>query len=130
MVEALMEVAGDGGRVCKFQSRMDRVSSQLVEDSTLLPEQFFGEIHRMARVGEKGLMLAILADAVDCLSKYSYISTRRGRRLFEEAYDWIVDEDEEYLFSAANICMALSLEHSVVRSFVEKRYGIARYGGK
>jgi hypothetical protein len=51
---------------------------------------------------EKALMLAVLEDAITCIQK--------GKRWFRETVDWIVTDDDDWLFSFNNICETLCLD--------------------
>lgn len=64
---------------------------------------------------EKELMLAVLADAVECFFKHSTAHHRAGTRLFREAREWIFAEDGEQPFSFVNVCEALSLNPNYIR---------------
>jgi hypothetical protein len=64
---------------------------------------------------EKELMLAVLADAVQCFCKHSAARDGAGTRLFREAQEWIFAEDQEQPFSFINVCEALSLNPNYIR---------------
>ena len=90
--------------------------ASLFQPDELLPNQFFDTLRRKAYLEpEKALMLAVLEDAVWCIQKYAECSKGRGKRLFNEARDWILDEDEDWLFSFNNICDALGLKPTYLR---------------
>ena len=67
------------------------------------------------REGEEKLMLAVLQDAVECFQIYVLAETQREKRLFQEAEDWILETDSEWLFSFENICETLQLHPDYLR---------------
>jgi hypothetical protein len=64
---------------------------------------------------EKELMLAILTDAIECLHKHCGSRQTAGIKLFQEANDWIFEEDEKGAFSFLNVCDALELDPCYIR---------------
>jgi hypothetical protein len=64
---------------------------------------------------EKRLMLAILEDAINCFQDNLPAQNVRGRRLFEEAEEWVVEADGDWVFSFENICEALGFNPTYVR---------------
>lgn len=64
---------------------------------------------------EKELMLAILTDAIECLQKHAGSRQATGIKLFDEAKEWIFDENERDAFSFLNICDALELDACYIR---------------
>ena len=65
---------------------------------------------------ERSLMLAVLQDAITCLEKYRAFGSGENRRLFDEARDWILSEDSDWLFSFNNICEAIGLNTRYLRT--------------
>ena len=75
-------------------------------------EQFFTNgIHG----GEERLMLAVLQDAVECFQKHAMAEYLWERKLFQEAEDWILERNSDWLFSFKNICQALRLNPDYIR---------------
>jgi hypothetical protein len=68
-----------------------------------------------SREGEEALMLAVLADAVDCFQKYVLAVGPREQKLFRDAEAWILEPNGEWIFSFQNICEALELNPDYVR---------------
>lgn len=96
-------------------SAEERVASLFQPDS-LLPEQYFETYRRKAHLeAEKRLMLAVLEDAIACFQKYLLARDNKGRNLFREAEEWIVEERSDWLFSFENICEVLGLSPKYVR---------------
>ena len=94
----------------------------------LAAEEIYGNSrHKGGISAEKELMLAILADAIDCIWKYSGAQDGRSMRLFRDARLWLFADDPNETFSFLNVCDALSLDPSYIRrgivDGVEKRAG-------
>jgi hypothetical protein len=51
------------------------------------------------REGEERLMLAVLESAVEDFQKYVLARHARGKKLFQEAEEWLLDKDSDVLFS-------------------------------
>ena len=64
---------------------------------------------------ERRLLIAILADAVDCYQKNLGARSARGRRLCREAEHWLLDDDQTWVFSFRNICDALGVDAQATR---------------
>lgn len=65
---------------------------------------------------ERRLMVAILEDAVSCLSKDPRRCPRQQRKSFDEAHIWINANDTEgWVFSFTNVCETLGIEPSYLR---------------
>ncbi len=67
------------------------------------------------REGEEGLMLAVLEDAVACFQKHAHARDNKGKALFREAEEWILEENNDWIFSFANICETLGIDPSYLR---------------
>lgn len=88
----------------------------LFQLDSLLPAQYFDTVRRKANSEpEKKLMLAILEDAIDCFQKYIFARDGRGKGIFREAEDWILEENSDRLFSFETVCDALGFNPSYVR---------------
>jgi len=88
----------------------------LFQPDTLLPAQYFDTVRRKANSEpEKKLMLAILEDAIDCFQKYIFARDGRGKGIFREAEDWILEENSDLLFSFENIWEVLGFNPKYVR---------------
>lgn len=82
----------------------------MFEPDTLIPEQFFASLReRQYKQGEKRLLLAILEDAVHHFQAYLFSGKRRDKRLFKEAEDWLMSQENEWVFSCVNICNILDI---------------------
>ena len=88
----------------------------LFQPDTLVPAQYFETFRRKAHLEpEKRFMLAILEYAVASFQKYIFARDGRGKAIFHETEDWILEEKSDRLFSFENICDALGFNPSYVR---------------
>jgi len=88
----------------------------LFQPDSLLSTHYFETLRRKTILEpEKRLMLAILEDAIHCFQDNLFARNVRGRRLFEEAEEWIVEADGDRVFSFENICEALGFNPAYVR---------------
>jgi hypothetical protein len=68
-------------------------------------EQFF---KKGIRGGEERLMLAVLQDAVECFQEHVLAQDLWKKKLFQEAENWILAKNTDWLFSFENICRPYS----------------------
>ena len=66
-------------------------------------------------------MIAVLHDALECVTKYRLATNTRSRRLFREAKQWFLADDTEWPYSFEGICGVLDLDSNAVR----QRLGVA-----
>ena len=93
----------------------ERIGSLFQPDS-LLSAHYFGTLRRESLLEpEKRLMLAILKDAIQCFQDNLFTRNEKNRRLFEEAQEWIVETDGDWVFSFQNICEALGFNPAYMR---------------
>ncbi|MEX0801889.1 MAG: hypothetical protein WD688_00955 [Candidatus Binatia bacterium] len=96
-------------------SMEERVTS-LFQPDTLMPDQYLETFRRKLYLEpEKKLLLAVLEDAIACFQKYVFTKDGKGKVLFQEAEEWILEEDTDWLFSFANVCEMLGFEPSYLR---------------
>lgn len=89
----------------------------LFQEDILLPAQFLETLCRKTPLDpEKRLMLAVLNDAVCCYQSHLQARDRKGRRLFQEAEEWILDQDGDWPFSFENICETLGFDPGYLRA--------------
>lgn len=101
-------------------SMEERVTS-LFQPDTLLPEQYLETFRRKLHLEpEKKLMLAILEDAVACFQKYVFAHDGKGKALFRETEDWVLEDHGDWLFSFANVCETLGFEPKYLREGLAK----------
>src|SRR5690242_15831002 len=96
----------------EVSTSMGQLDSTMHPD-VLLPVQYFNE--RRKRSPEHRLMVAVLNEALHCLEKYRLASDVKGRRLFLDAEQWFLSEQEEWPHSFERICEALDLDSAAVR---------------
>jgi hypothetical protein len=68
-----------------------------------------------AHTPEIKLIAAVLEDAIDCYVKNLGAKTRRGKRICNEAEEWIFGQSDDWIFSFENICEMLKLEPNYIR---------------
>lgn len=91
-------------------------SSRLFEGDVIAPQQYRDIFSRARSLEpEQELMLAVLCDAIECIFKYCDEPVPIRARLFQDAQDWLFDQDEKEPFSFLNVCDGLNLDPSYVR---------------
>lgn len=70
---------------------------------------------RLPLLPEKTLMLAVLEDAIECFQKYATSRSPKTRQLYEEAEEWILEQDSEWLFSFTQVCATLGWNPQYIR---------------
>jgi hypothetical protein len=91
-------------------------TAKLFEPDALMPEQYFAGLGKeTGATNERGLMLAILRDAVECYQKYALARDPQGEDLHRDAAEWIFSNDREWPFSFENICDVLGVDAEYVR---------------
>ena len=94
----------------------DEKIASLFQPDTVLSAQYFENIRRKTLLEpEKKLMLAILEDAVNCFQDNLSAQNGKGKKLFEEAEQWIVEFGGDWIFSFEHICEALGFNPEYVR---------------
>jgi hypothetical protein len=96
---------------------LEETALPVFQPDTLLPSQFFTSLRQKVFVeGEKRLMAAVLADAVEVYMKQAFNTDPRARQLFLDAETWIFsDEPGPWFFSFNNISDMLGLEPEYIR---------------
>jgi hypothetical protein len=67
------------------------------------------------REREEKLMLAVLENAIEHFQKYVLAKDKQGKKLFQEADEWILDKDSDWVHSFENICEVLGLDPDYMR---------------
>ena len=119
-----MEVESAGSETIKDHSglTMDEKIASLFQPDTLLPAQYYGNLRRRNLLQpEMQLTLAILEDAINCFQENLMAESVKGKKLFNEAEEWILDEDGDtvrmyYGAADSTVCVATAsvrelLEH-------------------
>src|SRR5919197_4058402 len=65
--------------------------------------------------GEEKLMLAVLEHAIEYFQKYVLAKHENDKKLFQEAEEWILDKNSDWLYSFENICEVLGLNPDYMR---------------
>src|SRR5690242_9919476 len=100
----------------------DDFLARILEPDIFLPSQFYGSGGLSRELeGEKRLMIAVLKDAVECLEKYRSARNGSGRSNYENAIEWVTDNDTDWLFSFTNICDLLGFDPEYLRDVLLKR---------
>jgi PAS domain-containing protein len=95
---------------------MDEKFASLFQPDTLLPAQYYGNLRRRNLLQpEMQLTLAILEDAINCFQDNLTAESGKGKKLFNEAEEWILDEDGDWIFSFRNVCELLGFNPSYMR---------------
>jgi hypothetical protein len=100
--------------VCFVKGIMRDELDSLTNLDAVMPTQLVSG-RRALDVPERKLRLAVLEDAIHALQRHARARSSRGRRLYEDALGWIMDDDRREPFSFANVCEALGLDPSYVR---------------
>jgi hypothetical protein len=83
----------------------------------VLADQFFGDLRRRAAAeGEHHLLVAVLEDATNCFQKNALAEDKRGRALFEEAEEWLMEENTGAPFCFREVCETLGLNPIRIRA--------------
>ena len=91
----------------------------MVEFAAVLPTQLLApRPHKPPP--EKALMIAVLADAIDCFRKHRFATRRAERKLFEEVDEWLATEEPTSLFSFGNICDVLGIDRARLRRTLQE----------
>jgi len=78
-------------------------------------DKFEKQQKRTVRDGEERLRMAVLEDAIQCFQQYVLSTRPREKRLFQEAEDWFLDKESEYIFSFEFICETLGFHPDHIR---------------
>jgi hypothetical protein len=68
-----------------------------------------------AREPEEELMLAVLESAVEDFRKYASAKSGKGRLIYEEAEQWILDTSSDWFLSFESICETFSIDADYLR---------------
>jgi hypothetical protein len=102
----------------RYRSALSRENStdSLLQADILVPLEFLERVKQTTyQDPEKALMVAVLRDAITCLEKYAVSRSSGNKRLFDEAIEWILSDDCEWLFSFNNVCEAVGVNPGYLR---------------
>ena len=95
---------------------MDEKITYLFQPETLLFVHYYGNLRRTTLIQpEMRLTLAILEDAINCFQDNLTAESGKGKMLFNEAEEWILEEDGDWIFSFRNVCELLGFNPAYVR---------------
>jgi len=96
---------------------IEKMVASLFEPDTVLCAQYLETVCRKNHLlAEQELMLAVLEDAVTCFQKYFGARDEMEMKLFREAEEWILlEENSDWFFSFDNICETLDLNPDYIR---------------
>ncbi len=82
----------------------------------MLPSQFFAALRqKTSRDGEHRLLVAVLEDGLNCFQKHIDSTDPKQRQLFLDAEEWIMSDDQSWVFAFVNVCETLDLDSDYVR---------------
>ena len=91
-------------------------TGSLFQPDTLVPTQYIENFRGKAHLEpEKSFMLAILEYAVASFQKHIFARDSKGKAIFDETEDWILETNSDWIFSFENICEVLGFNPSYVR---------------
>lgn len=91
-------------------------ASHLIQPDTVLPSQYYDACRRKIYLEpEKKLMLAVLEDTIYCFQKYLFANDKKGKTLFREAEEWILQTGSQWFFSFENVCDSLGFNPNYMR---------------
>lgn len=70
---------------------------------------------RIRKYPECALLWAVLENGIESYMRYAAAPNRRGKRLFQEAETWVMQDDATWLCSFMNICHVLGLDPEYLR---------------
>lgn len=76
---------------------------------------------------ERTLLLAMLAQAANDLQRCRLDLRRRSRRIYAEAYRWVISNDRSHPFSFVNVCEALHLSPVALRAGMVAKTPVPRF---
>ncbi len=95
---------------------MDEKITSLFQPDTLLSAHYYGNLRRKTLIQpEMRLTLAILEDAINCFQNNLTAESGKGKMLFNEAEEWILEEDDDWIFSFRNVCELLGFNPAYLR---------------
>lgn len=79
-------------------------------------DQYLGTFRRSEFLEpEKALLAALLQDAIDCFHKHAAAQDREGQELLREAEQWIMTDQDHWVFSFRNVCSVLGVNPEYIR---------------
>ena len=98
------------------QAPLDERALAIFQPDILIEPQYQSTFRRRYHLGpERVLMLAVLQDAVTCFQDHVAATCKRTQAMHRDAEEWIMSNDQSYLFSFENVCEALGYEAAYLR---------------
>jgi hypothetical protein len=76
---------------------------------------YFNSNEGFARGPERALMSALLFDGIQSFMNFVCAETEATRTRYKEAYNWVAEEEDDYIFSFANVCQGLGVDPNFFR---------------
>jgi hypothetical protein len=106
------------------------VGSDQASPAIVMPAQFFdGAPARHLPAGVRGLMAAVLEDAIEVYLKNRAASLSERRTLHLRARRWFASNDRSYVFSFLRITEALGIDANLVRKALLRAGSSPEMGG-
>jgi hypothetical protein len=89
----------------------------LFEPDVVASAQYFDNFQRNAPIQpENRLLMAILEDAIRCFQDNILAETRKSKKLFDDAEEWVFTDGSEWIFSFHNVCELLGIDPEYLRA--------------
>ncbi len=98
------------------QAPIEEKALQVFQPDVLIPQQFLATYERKFHLDpERTLMLAVLEDAILCFQENVAATCKPRQTLFNDAEQWLLDNDKSYLYAFENVCELLGFDTSYLR---------------
>jgi hypothetical protein len=97
------------GTICALVARVD------FEYDPSDSERLKSLSNATATKAERELMLAVLESAIEDFRKYSSAKDQKGKSLYQNAQEWILERNSEWFLSFDSICECLSISPDHLR---------------
>ena len=103
------------GTICALLARVDFEYDP--SDSELLKSLS----NATATKAERELLLAVLETAIEDFQKYASAQDQKGKSLYQNAQEWILERNSEWFLSFDSICESLSISPDHLRRALLRR---------
>ncbi len=100
----------------------------LQPDALLSSQNLETTLRKIHHNPEKMLTLAVLENGLTCFREYISARDVKGKRLFREAEQWILEENGNWLFSFDNTCETIGLNSQNIREELLRRRYYRQWG--
>jgi hypothetical protein len=94
----------------------DSLAGGLPVRSSLMVDEQCGFERGYARGPERSLLEALLFDGIQGCLGYVLASSQKAKKRYLEAYRWVFENTEDYVFSFENVCEALGFNPEYIRA--------------